>query len=245
MSTFVLIHGAWHGAWCWEPVRLELSRLGHRVIAPDLPGLGQDTTPLEGLTLAGWAEHVSGIIRGCDEPVVLVGHSRGGVVISEVAERMPDRISRLVYLAAFLVPTGKTLTDMLFLDAARDVARDAMVMQPDGLSSIIPSERVAELFYNKTPPELQVRAAERLRPEPMMSFMTPLNLTDSGFGSVSRAYVECLQDRAIPIGLQREMQRALPCAPVITLDSDHSPFYSQPAQLAAALLQTSLAAQAA
>jgi len=245
MSTFVLIHGAWHGAWCWEQVRLELSRLGHRVIAPDLPGLGQDTTPLEGLTLAGWAEHVADIIRGCDEPVVLVGHSRGGVVISEVAERIPDRISRLVYLAAFLVPTGKTLTDMLFLDAARDVARDAMVMQPDGISSVIPTERVAELFYNTSPPELQVRAAERLRPEPMMSFMTPLNLTDSGFGSVSRAYVECLQDRAIPIGLQREMQRALPCAPVITLDSDHSPFYSQPAQLAAALLQTCLAAQAA
>jgi pimeloyl-ACP methyl ester carboxylesterase len=245
MSTFVLIHGAWHGAWCWEPVRLELGRMGHRVIAPDLPGLGQDTTPLEGLTLAGWAEHVADLIRGCDEPVVLVGHSRGGVVISEVAERIPDRISRLVYLAAFLVPTGKTLTDMLFLDAARDVARDAMVMQPDGISSVIPTERVAELFYNKTPAELQVRAAEKLRPEPMMSFMTPLSLTDSGFGSVSRAYVECLQDRAIPIGLQREMQRALPCAPVITLDSDHSPFYSQPAQLAAALLQTGLAAQAA
>ena len=245
MTTFVLIHGAWHGGWCWDQVISELTSRDHRVIAPDLPGLGTDTTPLQGLTLAGWADYIANIICSCDEPVVLVGHSRGGVVISEVAERIPDRISRLVYLAAFLVPTGKTLTDMLFLDAARDVARDVMVMQPDGISSVIPTDRVAELFYNKTPPELQVRAAKKLRPEPMMSFMTPLNLTDSGFGSVSRAYVECLQDRAIPIGLQREMQRALPCAPVITLDSDHSPFYSQPAQLAAALLQTGLAAQAA
>jgi pimeloyl-ACP methyl ester carboxylesterase len=245
MTTFVLIHGAWHGGWCWDHVIRELKSRGHRVIAPDLPGLGTDTTPLQGLTLAGWADHIANIIRNCDEPVVLVGHSRGGVVISEVAERVPDRIQRLVYLAAFLVPGGKTLTDMLFLDAARDVARDAMVMQPDGISSVIPTERVAELFYNTTPPELQVSAAEKLRPEPMMSFMTPLSLSEGAYGRVERTYVECLQDRAIPIELQRAMQSALPCSTVLTLDSDHSPFLSQPAQLAAALLGTCQAVKAA
>ena len=242
MTTFVLVHGAWHGGWCWDQVIRELKARDHRVIAPDLPGLGTDTTPLQGLTLADWADHIANIIRSCDEPVVLVGHSRGGVVISEVAERVPDRILRLVYLAAFLVPGGKTLTDMLFLDAARDVARDAMVMQPDGISSVIPTERVAELFYNTTPPELQARAAEQLRPEPMMSFMTPLNLSDTGYGRVERAYVECLPDRAIPIELQRAMQYALPCSTVVTLDSDHSPFLSQPAKLADALASVSRAA---
>ena len=245
MPTFVLVHGAWHGGWCWDLVGDALRAQGHAVIAPDLPGMGGDTTPLKDVSLSLWADHVSDLILQQPEPVVLVGHSRGGVVISEVAERIPHRISRMVYLAAFLVPAGKTLTDMLLLDAARDVARDAMVAQADGLSSVIPASRVAELFYNTSSPELQSRAAELLRPEPMMSFMTPLNLSDNRFGRVSRAYIECLQDRAIPIALQREMQRALPCNPVLTLDSDHSPFYSRPAQLTAALIRSGEAAKAA
>lgn len=242
MTTFVLIHGAWHGGWCWDLAARELKMRDHRVVAPDLPGLGQDRTPLKDVSLASWADHVADLVRQQGEKVVLVGHSRGGVVISEVAERVPDAISSLVYLAAFLVPNGKTLHEMLALGEPREVAKDAIRMQPDGISSVIPLQRVGSIFYNTTSPDLQARAANLLTPEPMMSFITPVQLSDGRFGRVKRAYIECLQDNAIPVEIQRAMYKALPCDPVVTLDCDHSPFFSQPAQLANAL--ASIATQA-
>jgi len=242
MTTFVLIHGAWHGGWCWDLVARELKMRDHRVVAPDLPGLGQDRTPLKDVSLSNWADHIADLVRQQGERVVLVGHSRGGVVISEVAERVPEAISSLVYLAAFLVPNGKTLHEMLALGAPREVARDAVSMLPDGISSVIPLHRVGSIFYNTTSPDLQAHAASLLTPEPMMSFITPVQVSEARFGRVKRAYIECLQDNAIPIEIQRAMCKALPCNPVVTLDCDHSPFLSQPAQLADAL--ASIATQA-
>ena len=235
MATFVLIHGAWHGGWCWERVVPLLEERGHRAIAPDLPGLGQDRTPLRDLTLETWTRFVSGVVEGAGEPAVLVGHSRGGIVISEVAERMPDAISSLVYLAAFLVPNEKTLGAMLALSPARPVAAGAVVMNDDGISSTIEPGKVGPVFYNTTDQALQERAARSVTPEPMMSFAAPVRTSDARYGRVRRAYIECLQDNAIPIELQRLMQQTLPCDPVVTLDTDHSPFYSAPTQLADAL----------
>lgn len=239
MATFILIHGAWHGGWCWERVAKELALRGHEALCPDLPGMGNDTTPLKDVSLALWADHVAGLASRQAEPVVLVGHSRGGIVISEVAERIPERIAQLVYVAAFLVPHGKTLSEMLALGEAREVAKDAIDMRADGISSTIARDRVGPIFYNTSPPELQAKAALALTPEPMMSFVTPLSLSMSKFGQVERSYVECLQDNAIPIGMQRAMQAALPCKTIVTLDCDHSPFYSKPAELCDALVSLS------
>src|SRR5690348_12061426 len=112
MTSFVLIHGAWHGGWCWQRVTPLLEAAGHRVWAPDLPGLGSDRTPLEQVTLDTWRDFVCKHLERAGEPAILVGHSRGGVVISAVAEAMPEKIARLAYLAAFLVPDGKTLGEM-------------------------------------------------------------------------------------------------------------------------------------
>jgi pimeloyl-ACP methyl ester carboxylesterase len=235
MATFVLIHGAWHGAWCWERVVPLLEQRGHRAIAPDLPGLGEDRTPLRDLTLETWTRFVSGVVESAGEPVVLVGHSRGGIVISEVAERVPHAIGTLVYLAAFLVPNEETLAAMLTLSPARPVAAGAVVMNGDGVSSTIAPGKVGPVFYNTTDRALQERATRSVSPEPMMSFAAPVRTSATRFGKVRRAYIECLQDNAIPIELQRLMREALPCDPVVTLDTDHSPFYSAPAQLADAL----------
>ena len=239
MTNFVLIHGAWHGAWCWEFVQRGLQGLGHKVIAPDLPGMGADQTPLKDVSLSHWADFVCDLIRPLDEPVVLVGHSRGGIVISEVAERLPRRVSTLVYLAAFLVPNCKTLQEMLALGEAREVAKNAINMGDDGISSTIAPHRAGPIFYNTSTPALQARAAALLTPEPMMSFVTPVTVSPANFGSVKRAYIECLQDNAIPIEVQRAMQAQLPCTPVITLDCDHSPFYSQHQKLVEALTSIS------
>lgn len=235
MTTFVLIHGAWHGAWCWDEVAPLLRAAGHGVVAPDLPGMGKDKTPLEDVDLSTWTLSVSDLVVQEFESVVLVGHSRGGIVISEVAEIVPDRIQTLVYLAAFLVPNGKTLADMLTLVPGKPVANGAIVMGGDGTSTIAPA-KVGPVFYNTTMDALSARAARLLTREPMMSFTTPIRNSAARYGRVKRAYIECTQDNAIPLELQRTMQRALPCDPVVTLDTDHSPFFSAPDALTRALL---------
>src|SRR6187402_3400565 len=107
--TFVLIAGAWHGAWCWEKVRPLLEAQGHRVFTPELPGTGGDRTDPAGVTLETWARFVAGIVEHEREPVTLVGHSRGGIVISRTAELVPQRLRRLVYVSAYLVPAGGSL----------------------------------------------------------------------------------------------------------------------------------------
>ena len=110
MTTFVLVHGSWHGSWCWCRVVPELEALGHRVLALDLPGHGDDATPVARITLAAYAECVAAVVRGAAEPVVLVGHSFGGIVISQAAELIPERISRLVILnAPHPVPFARAL----------------------------------------------------------------------------------------------------------------------------------------
>ena len=199
--------------------------------------MGADMTPLGKIDLSKWTLFVSDLVVQAFEPVVLVGHSRGGVVIGEVAEIVPDRIQTLVYLAAFLVPDGKTLGDMLAMVPGKPVADGAIVMAADGVSSTIAPGKVAPVFYNTTPAALSARAASLLGPEPMMSFTTPVRNSAVRFGRVKRAYIECAEDNAIPLELQRAMQRALPCEPVVTLDTDHSPFFSAPKELCRVLIE--------
>ena len=233
--SFVLVSGAWHGGWCWERVAPLLEAEGYRVAAPDPLGMGSDKTPLASVNLAAWGDQIAAVVGAQPEPVVLVGHSRGGVIISEAAERVPDKIASLVYLAAFLLPDGATLGGASGRGRSEEAPR-ILIKGEDGTTTVEPSA-VASNFYNTTSPEWVARAQSLLTPEPMASFATPLKLTDDRFGRVPRAYVEALQDRAVRIELQRSMHAALPCDPVITLDTDHSPFYSDPEALAAALLQ--------
>lgn len=235
--TFVLIAGAWHAAWCWERVIPLLTAAGHRVLAPDLLGMGEDPTPLAGVTLASWADQIAKVVEQEADPVILVGHSRGGPVISEVAERVPDRIATLVYVSGSLVPAGESIFTTLKPEPG---ATDILQMREDG-SAMLPNNVAAAMFYNATPAEWVKAALPKLSPEPLWVHATPLAVTAERFGRVRRAYIETLSDHALPLDLQRSMQAALPCAPVFTLDSDHSPFLSRPDELVECLL--SVAAQ--
>ncbi|MBR1231649.1 alpha/beta fold hydrolase [Bradyrhizobium sp. AUGA SZCCT0182] len=235
MATFILIHGAWHGGWCWEHVAPLLTAEGHQVLPPDLPGMGADTSELGSDPLSDWADFVADLASRAEAPVILVGHSRGGLVISEVAERVPDRIDTLVYLTAFLLKEGQSLVDV----AGRypDVGPGA-VIQPaaDPSCLVVDLEPALPIFYGRTSEALARAAAKRLTPEPTAALTTPVKISAERFGRVARVYIEATDDLVISLEMQREMQAALPCERVITLDSDHSPFYSTPAALAAALL---------
>lgn len=236
--TFILIAGAWHGAWCWERVSPLLTAAGHRVLAPDLLGMGADPTSLAGVTLASWADQIAKVVEHEADPVILVGHSRGGIVVSEVAERVPDRIATLVYVSGSLLASGESV----FTKARKPEPgeMDILQMREDG-SAMLPSDIAAATFYNATPAEWTAAALPKLSPEPLWIHATPLVLTPGRYGRVKRAYIETLRDHALPLDTQRAMQATLPCTPVFALDSDHSPFFSKPDELVRCLL--SIAAQ--
>src|SRR5205807_583403 len=112
VSTFVLIHGGWHAAWCWLRLAPLLERHGHRVIAPDLPGHGSDSTPLAAKPYEMYVPKVCALLDTIEDPVIVVGHSSGGMIITEVSRQLSERIKGLVYLSAFLLPLGKTPRDV-------------------------------------------------------------------------------------------------------------------------------------
>jgi pimeloyl-ACP methyl ester carboxylesterase len=229
----MLIHGAWHGAWCWDATVGALRARGHAVIAPDLPGMGDDPTPLADLSFDDWIDRIVGLVDAIEGPIVLVGHSRGGIVISQVAERRPDRIARLVYLSAFLVPDGLTLQEVAAPAIAHSGLADALE-SGDGFFRV-DGAKAAAFFFTDCTEQVAAAATARLCPEPSFSMTTPLRL-GTAYASVPRAYVECTRDAVLPLSVQRSMRIALPCDPVLELLSGHSPFLSMPDQLADRLI---------
>jgi pimeloyl-ACP methyl ester carboxylesterase len=231
MSTFLLIHGAWHGAWCWHKVVPRLEKRGHAVLAPDLPAMGIDRTAPNRVSLASWRDFVCGIVDRAPEPVVLVGHSRGGIVISEVAEHRPERVRALVYVTAFLLKDGQCLFDLAATDP-QSLVPPNMVMSADKSSSTVRDEPLRDIFYGECSDDDVALARLCLKPEPTLPLATPIRVTAERYGSVPRVYVECHRDRAMTLAMQRNMQAASPCDQVFALDTDHSPFFSRPDELA-------------
>lgn len=235
MTTFVLVHGSWHGAWCWHRVVPQLEALGHQVLAPDLPGHGDDATPVAQITLGAYAERVASVIRSATEPVVLVGHSFGGIVISQAAEIIPEQISRLVYVTAFLPANGQSLSRLATTDADNPVALSASTSADQQLISLDLAQ-VQELLYADCPESDIALARERLCAEPVRPFITPVTLTAGRADSIPRTYIECRNDIAIPLWFQHQMQGTVPCAPVYSMATGHSPFFAAPAELARLLV---------
>lgn len=228
MASFVLIPGAMHGRWTWDRIVPLLEAAGHAAIAPDLPGMGTNMTiPTDAVTLADWGDFVAGVVRAADGPVVLVGHSRGGLVIGEAAERVPDRLAGLIYLTALLVPPGRSLADV----TGHRPDPEAPPMSPDELAAM-----ARGLFYSGCSAADADWAIAKLHREPMRIMHEPATVTWERWGRVPRAFIECSEDRTLALDKQREMQAAAPCDPVLTLEADHSPFLCAPDALAGAML---------
>jgi pimeloyl-ACP methyl ester carboxylesterase len=229
VSIFVLVHGAGHGGWCWEKVTPLLEAHGHKVCAPDLPGLGKDQTPPANVTLADNVERISRLLDKMEEPVVLVGHALGAVTISQTAEARRRKIKALVYLCGLMAPSGVASRELTAGDPDQ-LFRRSREVSPDGLTYTFARAQLPALFYEDVSAEDRYRAMERLRPQPISISTTPVTLTEDRFGSVPRWYIECTRDNAIRIARQRAMVKTMPCK-VITMECGHSPFYSNPEEL--------------
>ncbi len=222
MAKLVLVHGAWHGAWCWTRILPLLREAGHEVVAPELP-----------VGASGMAEWVDVVLRAAGPgPAVLVGHSRGGAVISAVAEAAPARVTRLVYCSGFLLRRRQSV-----LAAAQEDILLPLAVDQEKRSCTLAGADIAERFYAGCAAADVADALARLRPEPLFGLTAPLLVTTARFGAVPRDYIECARDAVISLAAQRRMQAAWPVQNVITLDTGHSPFLAAPAALAAALVK--------
>src|SRR5471032_222132 len=204
MSTFVLIHGAWHGGWCWHKVVARLRKAGYDAAAPDLPSLGRDRTPVERITLQTWTDSVCRHLDAHDEPVILVGHSRAGAVISEVAQARPDKVRMLVYLAGYLLPNGESVSQRALQDS-RSIVAPNMVLAQNRKSTTLRDAVVKEALFGECSDEDLVLAQSLLAPEAVAPLTTPIRISDQRFGRVPRIYIECRRDRAVSLSEQRRM----------------------------------------
>jgi len=211
---------------------------GHHVAAPDLPGMGADSMGAPGITLESWGRFAADLLGRQPTKSILVGHSLGGMVISQAAEYAPAQITALVYLTALLPRNGLSALEITRGEDVPDMgARMALRPTADGESIIAAPEDARAYLYGETPAEWAERAVSRLVPQPLAPLQNTAALTETNFGSVPRVYIECLRDRILPVLLQRTMHAASPCAAVLSIDTDHSPFYAAPEALAAHLLQ--------
>lgn len=241
MSTYILIHGAWHGAWCWHRVTPLLEQAGHRVIAPDLPGSGLDLTPLAAVTLASCVQRVIEVIdaQPSEEPLIVVGHGFSGMVISQAAEERAERLNLLVYLSALLPRSGETALQITEREANPEFGA---CLDVDDLSVCLRPDKAWGVLYQDCGWQDTHFAVQHLTPQAMLLLTTPVTLTKR-FLRVPRIYLTCRYDLVVSAALQREMYTAIPCERVIWLMTGHAPFLSAPDRLAARLLGLARLAQ--
>jgi pimeloyl-ACP methyl ester carboxylesterase len=230
MKTFILIHGSWHSAWNWHRVAPMLEQRGHRAIAIDLPGMGRDKTPIQEVKMKSTVQKLCELIDSIEGQVILVGHSKNGIMISQAAEYRPEKIEKLVYLAAYLVPHGRTQREYSIQDTAGVLKPFVVMNDALGAHSLRP-EIYREGLYADCDDYITDLAKVLLSHEPVESGITPLELTEENFGRVPRYYIECTEDRAVTPFIQRKMYTETPCNRVYSMATSHSPFFSKPVEL--------------
>ncbi len=226
MSTFVLVHGAWHGGWCWDRVASVLRAHGHDVHPPTLTGLSERAHLLS--PQVGLDTHVEDVIRLLDvldlREVVLAGHSYAGQVVTAVADRRPERIARRVHVDAFVGADGEAARDLLPETVAHHWAESAA---GPGLGWLVPPRSLSVLGVTE---QTDVDwLTPKLTPHPWKTYTDPLRLTGAA-EDVPGAFVECVNwMRVFRTQAERARKRGWP---VTELDTGHEAMVTAPKALA-------------
>jgi len=230
MARFVLIHGSWQGAWCWREVIPRLASGGHEVAAIDLPGHGDDRTPVESVTLQHYVDRTLQAVDDSSDAPILVGHSMGGAIVRQAAGLEPGRVRAIVSVASLLPRNG---ANVLSLVKGFDPEYLAQILwAEDRRTTRLSPEGVRRFAYFRCPRVTVDAVLPLLTAEPVLPYETPLYFAGLG---VPHYYIECLQDRIVPIALQRSMHAGFPADRIYSLDTDHAPFFSMAGELASIL----------
>lgn len=234
-TNIVLVHGAWSDGSAWNTVIPFLKAKGYNVTVVNLPGHGNDGTPFSEITLQSYVDVVKKAI-GDNEQVTLVGHSMAGIVISRVAEEIPNNIKGLVYLAAYLPKNGQSLLDLAKMDAGSHVGKHLKIDEKSA-SAIIAKEGVIDVFFADAPADTQQKLADGVKPDPLMPFVTPVTLTEGNYGVVEKIYIYTTNDHAVSYPAQQAMVKNTKVKKEYILESSHTPFISMPKKVAKILIK--------
>ncbi|HUG35499.1 MAG TPA: alpha/beta fold hydrolase [Candidatus Limnocylindrales bacterium] len=232
-KEYVLVHGAAHGAWCWEAVAARLTRRGHRVTTLDMPGHGRRAAEVGKASVAAYAQAVvdamaqAGVSRG-----IVVGHSMAGVVIPRVAELVPSRVAHLVFLAAIVVPHGGSIAEANASPAARAALHGLATGRGDG-TFLYPAETAWARWMADLPrdsPEAG-RALALLTPQALRPFIEKVDMRGFYALRVPRSYIRCMRDAAVTPDRAAGYAARLGVTP-IDIRTAHDPMLSDPDGLA-------------
>ncbi|WP_164851331.1 alpha/beta fold hydrolase [Larkinella soli] len=233
-KTYLLVHGANDGAWVWKKVVPLLQAQGHRVAAIDLPGHGEDKTPPEAVTLEDYAEKVVKVANAQPGPVILVGHSSGGISIAQAAERLGTaKVEKLIFLDAFLPKNGESalsLAERLFPPSptGEPTFADSFIFDSTGATFTLDPAKVDHFLYHDCSAEDQAFAKAHAGKQPIAPLATPVQVSDAVYGAIPKYYILCTEARN---GDMSEMAKNVPTRKIVTLPTSHSPFFSRPQAL--------------
>jgi pimeloyl-ACP methyl ester carboxylesterase len=236
-SNYVLVHGAWQAPYAWQTVKNNLEKQGNKVVVVELPGHGDDQTIPGTITLDVYRDKVIDTISKMNGKVILVGHSLGGMIISSVAEAIPSKIEKLVYVAAYLPVSGQTLDQLAHTDRDSQLVDSILIFNNANYTVDVKHDHIVNLFIQDGTPEIQQLVLQNYRTEPLIPFINPVTLTDGNFGSVKKVYIKTLQDHVISPYLQDKMITAGVVKSVYQINTGHCPFLSQPDALTSLLTQ--------
>jgi len=237
-QTFVLVHGSWQGAWSWDGVRDHLRSHGHRVITPALPGRGGIS---EDRSWIGHDDNVAAVLAALDAddagPVILAGHSLGGVTISQVADQRPHRIARLVYCAAFVLEDGESASDVMPAELRTPITELAATRSDRAIP--MPWQLWRANFIQTASDQLARDSFQRLVPDPYRPVFEPIKLRRQVHRELPATFLAFTQDMTMPPGFWHpQMSSRLNGATVMEIDGDHEIPLTAPKQLAEALHNT-------
>ena len=237
MARIILVHGSWHWAGCFYKLETALEELGHSVESIDNASHGEDQTAWDAIdSMATYTAALRAAIADSPEPVVLVGHSMGGVALSYLAEEMPEKIAKLIYLSAFMTAPGKTANDYILGHAENPVNAPLFgALEPvndwAGIRlKLEEPEHVREAFYGDCSDEDVALSRENAT---VINTSIPNIFSPTKIAEHERHYIQCTNDRAISLKAQNEMCAEIPGTQIHSMESSHSPFYSQPKELGA------------
>lgn len=241
-KTYLLVHGAWHGAWCWNKVVPIMKHKGYKVETIDLPSHGNDTTNANSIKLDDYVKKVIESANKIEGQIILVGHSMGGIVISQAAEILgKNKVFKLIYLDAFLPKNGESVSSLARLiesylpkDTSRLTIGSGLIVSEDKMTSIFKPEVADMLFYHDCSQADKDFAHRNMSRQSFAPLGTPVSVSDSIYGKIPKYFILCTDSKDLDKSI---LPSRVKCEKLVKLNSSHSPFFSKPRKLTNILIK--------